>query len=68
MIGLEDPRMPDDSNQEWDIVTYEVDGFTVRLSWLGLTPQFKILGTDLPVFHSTVDLRRARQQLIGATA
>jgi hypothetical protein len=68
MSCLDDPKMPDDPNQEWDIVTYDIDGYTVRLSWLGLTPRFQILGTGLPIFRNTVEVRHAIDQLIGVHA
>jgi hypothetical protein len=67
MTCLDEPRMPDDPSVEWDIVTYEVDGYQVRLSWQQTTPRFQILGTDA-VFSNTFDLRNAIDQLIGAPA
>jgi hypothetical protein len=68
MNSWDEQRMPDDPMQEWDIVTYEIDGYEVRLSWLQLAPRFQILGTDLPLFSSTFDVRSAIDQLIQGEA
>jgi hypothetical protein len=59
------PTMPADPNQEWDVSEWESrGGYRVRLSWFGMTPQFRILGTDIPPLNSLVELNNAIDQLI----
>ena len=55
--------MPADPTEAWDVREWDSRGYTVRLSWFGLTPRFQILGTDL-VFSNTFDTHTAISALI----
>lgn len=46
-----------------EVFEFDVDGWTVRLFWLAMKPQFEILGTNV-VVHRTVDVHNAINDLI----